>query len=57
MFCFYSYRIYFDNLNVCDDTNLKISNPKLKEYEERKNLMIIFVCDIFLDDPKVSEMF
>jgi len=54
------FRIYFgesNNFSDNNDLNLKSCNPKLLEYEKRKNRMIIFVSDVFLDDPKVSETF
>lgn len=52
------FRIYFGDLSLNnDDRNIKTSNPRLLEYEKRKNLMIVFVCDIFLDDSKVGEVF
>lgn len=50
-------RIYFgESSDFKDDDNtvLKSCNPKLLEYEKSKQRMIIFICDVFLDDPKVS---
>lgn len=52
------FRIYFgesNNFSENNDLNLKSCNPKLLEYEKSKNRMIVFVSDVFLDDPKVSE--
>lgn len=52
------FRIYFgesNNFSDNNDLNLKSCNPKLLEYEKSKNRMIVFVSDVFLDDPKVSE--
>lgn len=54
---FVLYRIYFGESNTHSDDNdhnLKSCNPKLLEYEQRKQRMIVFVCDVFLDDPKVN---
>lgn len=53
------FRIYFgESASVNDeDHSLKSNNPRLLEYEQKKNRMIIFVCDVFLDDPKVCEIF
>lgn len=54
------YRIYFgesSHFKDDDDFNLKSSNPRLLEYEQAKNRLIVIVCDVYLDDPKVSEIF
>ncbi|CAI6362828.1 unnamed protein product [Macrosiphum euphorbiae] len=53
-------KIYFgesNNFSDSNDLNLKSCNPKLLEYEKSKNRMIVFVSDVFLDDPKVLKKF
>ncbi|VVC32479.1 DNA polymerase epsilon, subunit B,DNA polymerase epsilon subunit B, N-terminal,DNA polymerase [Cinara cedri] len=52
-------KIYFGEATTfCDDDHsLKLYNPKLLEYEKTKKRMIIFICDVFLDDPKVLNKF
>jgi len=40
-----------------EDCSLKSCNPKLLEYEQSKKRMIILLCDVFLDEPKVCEIF
>ncbi|CAH1738723.1 unnamed protein product [Aphis gossypii] len=53
-------KIYFgesNNFSDNNDLNLKSCNPKLLEYEKSKNRMIIFISDVFLDDPKVLRKF
>uniref|UniRef100_A0A2S2Q6N7 DNA polymerase epsilon subunit n=1 Tax=Sipha flava TaxID=143950 RepID=A0A2S2Q6N7_9HEMI len=53
-------KIYFGESNIYSDDNdhnLHSCNPKLLEYEQHKQRMIVFVCDVFLDDPKVVKKF
>lgn len=52
---YFNFRIYFGELND-EDHNMKTYNPRLLEYEQSKKRMIIFICDIFLDDPKVCKI-
>lgn len=58
MYYFY-FRIYFGESNAFGNDeahNLRTCNPRLLEYEQNKKRMIIFICDIFLDDPKVCKI-
>lgn len=57
LYCYYLffYRIYFGESNpISDDGDNKSFNPRLMEYEKNKKRLIVFICDVFLDDPKVS---
>lgn len=50
------FRIYFGESIISgndEDYYARSNNPRLLEFEKNNKLMIVFVCDVFLDDPKV----